>query len=137
MRYNQCLLVISQAPPPPPHHPHAPPTLIIVFLPAMILRGRLGVKLQASISLAILSYFESLMIIMMKNFNRRDSHGHRGSKRHELAHHAHSSGSHALIDSHDYTNTVTTTLGEEPLCAKRQLSCYTIRNRFLFCFKGT
>ena len=33
----------------------------------------------------------------MKNFNRRSSHGHHGSKYRELAPHAHSRGSHAFI----------------------------------------
>ena len=32
-------------------------------------------------------------MIIMKNFNRHSSHGHHGSKRHELAQHAHSRGS--------------------------------------------
>ena len=32
----------------------------------------------------------------MQNFNKRNSHGHHGSKRRELAQHAHSSGSHAF-----------------------------------------
>ena len=34
-----------------------------------------------------------LIIIIIKNFNRRSSHGHHGSKRRELAQHAHSRGS--------------------------------------------
>ena len=34
--------------------------------------------------------------VIMKNFNRRDCHGHHGSKRRELARHAHSHGSHAF-----------------------------------------
>ena len=37
------------------------------------------------------------IIIIMNKFNRRDSRGHHGSKRHELAQqHAHSRGSHAF-----------------------------------------
>ena len=53
----------------------------------------------------------------MKNFNRHDSHGHHGSKRHELAQHAHSHGSQA------FTHTLTSTQ-LQPLGAKRQLSYY-------------
>ena len=44
-----------------------------------------------------------VIIITMKNFNRRNSHGHHGSKRHELAQHTHFSGSHAF--SHTLTST--------------------------------
>ena len=36
------------------------------------------------------------LVVIMKNFNRRDSHGHHGSKRRELAQHAHSLGSQAF-----------------------------------------
>jgi hypothetical protein len=61
----------------------------------------------------------------MKNFNRRNSHGHHGSKRRELAQHAHSRGSHA------FTHTLTSTQ-LQPRGAKRQLSYYRIWNRFLF-----
>ena len=63
--------------------------------------------------------------MIMKSFNRRSSNGHHGSKRRELAQHAHSHGSHA------FTDTLTSTR-LNPLCAKRQLSCYRIWNRFLF-----
>ena len=49
-----------------------------------------------------------IVIIIMKNFHRRSSHGHRGSKRRELAQHAHSRGSHAFTHTL-YINTVTTT----------------------------
>ena len=53
-----------------------------------------------------------IIIIVMKNFNRRSSHGHHGSKRHELAPHALTWIAH--IHSHTYMNTVTTTLCEVP-----------------------
>ena len=33
----------------------------------------------------------------MKNFNRRSSHGHRGSKRRGLAQHAHSRGTEGVL----------------------------------------
>ena len=36
----------------------------------------------------------------MKNFHRRNSHGHHGSKRCELAQHTHSGGSHAFTHTH-------------------------------------
>ena len=52
-------------------------------------------------------------IIIMKNFNRRSSHGYRGSKRRELAQHAHSRGSRAFTHTL-YINTVTTTQCEAP-----------------------
>ena len=45
----------------------------------------------------------------MKNYNTRNSHVHRGSKRRELAQRAYSSGSHAFTHTL-YINTVTTTL---------------------------
>ena len=41
--------------------------------------------------------------VIMTNFNRRNSHGHHGSKRHELVQHAHSHGSPA------FTHTLTST----------------------------
>ena len=44
----------------------------------------------------------------MKNFNKRDSHGHHGSKHPELVKHAHSHGLHAFTHIL-YINTVTTT----------------------------
>ena len=37
-----------------------------------------------------------IIIIIMKNFNRCDSHGYHGSKRRELTQHIHSHGSHAF-----------------------------------------
>ena len=49
----------------------------------------------------------------MKNFNRRDSHGHHGSKRRELSQHAHSRGSHAFTRTLTI-NTVTTTRCKAP-----------------------
>ena len=59
---------------------------------------------------------------MKKNFNRRSSHGHCGSKRRELARqHAHSRGSHTI--AHALTSTQL-----QPLCAKRHLSYYSIWN---------
>ena len=51
------------------------------------------------------------VVIKMKNFNRRRSQGHHGSKRRELAQHAYSHGSHAFTHTLDI-NTVTTTLCE-------------------------
>ena len=65
----------------------------------------------------------------MKNFNRRSSHGHHGSKRRELAPHAHSRGSYA------FTHTPTSTQ-LRPRCAKRQLSYYIIWNSKNYC-QGT
>ena len=53
----------------------------------------------------------------MKNCNRRNSHGHQGSKRSELAQHAGSHGSHAF--THTLTPTRLQLRG-----AKRQLSYY-------------
>ena len=50
------------------------------------------------------------IITIIKNFNRRSSHGHHGSKRRELAQNAHSRGSYALLD----INTVRTALCEAP-----------------------
>ena len=59
---------------------------------------------------------------VMKNVNRRSSHGHHGSKCRELAKHAHSRGSHA------FTRTLTSTQ-LQPRCAKRQLTYYRIWNQ--------
>ena len=60
----------------------------------------------------------------MKNFNRRSSHGHHGSKGCKLAQHAHWRGSHA------FTHTLTVTQ-LQPRCAKCwQLSYYRIWNGF-------
>ena len=56
------------------------------------------------------------IIIIMKNFNRRDYYGYHGSKRRELAQHAHSHGSHA------FTHALTTSTQLQPRGAKRQLS---------------
>ena len=53
----------------------------------------------------------------MKNCNRRDSHGHHGSQRRELAQHAHSRGSHAFTDTRTSTQL-------QPRGAKRQLGYY-------------
>ena len=50
----------------------------------------------------------SYIIIIMKNFSRRNSHGHHGSKRRDLAQHTHSHGSHA------FTHALTTQL--QPRC---------------------
>ena len=70
------------------------------------------IKGWRSVSLVILSYWHqqkmqprsfNFFLIIMKNFNRRDSHGHHGSKRRELAQHAHSHGSHAF--THAFTST--------------------------------
>ena len=61
-------------------------------------------------------------MIIMKNFNRRNSHGHHGSKCRELAQHAHSSGSHA------FTHTLSPTQ-LQPSGAKHQLSYYRIWNQ--------
>ena len=51
-----------------------------------------------------------IIIIVMKNFNRRSSHGHHGSKRHELAQHAHARGLHAFthlqLHQHSYNHVV-------------------------------
>ena len=50
-----------------------------------------------------------LIILIMKNFNRRNSHDHHGSKHRELAQHVHSGGSHTFTHSHtltSYMNTV-------------------------------
>ena len=56
-----------------------------------------------------------IIIMIMKNFNRRDSHGHHGSKRRELAQHTHSCGSHAF--THARTSTQL-----QPCGVKHQLS---------------
>ena len=52
------------------------------------------------------------IIIIMKNFNRRDSHSHNGSMCWELAQHSHSHGSHTF--THTLTSTVTITWCEAP-----------------------
>ena len=57
-----------------------------------------------------------------KNVNRRSSYGHHGSKRRELAQHAHQRGSHAS------THTLTSTQLQPP-CTKRLLSYYIHWNR--------
>ena len=62
----------------------------------------------------------------MKNFNRRNSCGHHGSKRHELAPHEHSHGSHA------FTNTLTSTQ-LQPRGVKHQLSYYFSVHAGTFC----
>ena len=54
-----------------------------------------------------------LILIIMKNGNRRSSHGHRGSKRRELAV-TRTLTWIARILSHTYINTVITTLCEAP-----------------------
>ena len=51
---------------------------------------------------------EAIIIMIMKSFNRRGSHGHHGSKRREQEQQAHSHGSHAFTHTL-YINTVTTT----------------------------
>ena len=61
------------------------------------------------------------------NFNRRSSHGHHGSKRHELVKYAHSRGSHT------FTYTLISTQLQPRCGAKRQLSYYRIWNQILFC----
>ena len=58
-----------------------------------------------------------MIIIIIMNFDRRSSHGHHGSKRHELAQHAHSCGLHALARTLSLTPTQL-----QRRCAKRQLS---------------
>ena len=50
--------------------------------------------------------------MIKKNFNRRNSHSHHGSKRHELLQHTHSSGSYAFTVHTLIINIVTTTLCE-------------------------
>ena len=60
-----------------------------------------------------------------EELNRRSSYGHRGSKRRDLAQHAHSRGSQAV------THTLTPTQ-LQPLCAKRQRIYYKIWNRFFY-----
>ena len=76
---------------------------------------------------------QNKFIIIMKNFNRCSSHGHRGSKCCELAQHAHSCGStHSLTRL--YINTDTTTLCE----ALAQLLITEFDFFFFFfCFEGT
>ena len=46
-----------------------------------------------------------IIIIMMKNFNRRSFHGHHGSKRRELAQHAHThvDRTHSLTQLHQHS----------------------------------
>ena len=60
--------------------------------------------------------------MIVKNFNRRSSYDHHGSKRRELAQHAHSHGLHA------FTHTLVSTQ-LQPLFTKRQLNYYRIWNR--------
>ena len=67
-----------------------------------------------------------IIIIIMKNFNRHNYHSHHGSKRRELAQHAHALTRIARIQSYTYINT---------RCAKRQLSYYRIWNRFFYILK--
>ena len=66
----------------------------------------------------------AFITIIIKNFNRRNSHGHNSSKRCKLAQHAHSHGSNAF--THTFTST------ELQTCAKRQLSYYRIWNQHFF-----
>ena len=63
-----------------------------------------------------------IIIIIMKNFNRRNSHSHHGSKRLELAQHAHT-----------FTHTLISTQ-LQPRCAKRQLGYYKIWNQIFILF---
>ena len=103
--------------------------LITFESPWYDLRGWLGVKNQLYIIYLSIgkrekrAHFNSLstpfeFVITMKNFNRRNFHGHdHGSKWRELAQHAHSHGSHA------FTDTLTSTQ-LQPRGAKRQLSYY-------------
>ena len=51
---------------------------------------------------------------MKKNFNRRSSYGHHGSKRRELAQRAHSCGLHAFTHTFTSTQLQPTTLCETP-----------------------
>ena len=51
----------------------------------------------------------TLIMIIMKNFNRRSSHDDHDSKHRKLAHHAHSRGSHAFthtLHQHSYNHIV-------------------------------
>ena len=73
-------------------------------------------------------YLIIIMIIIM-NFNGRNSHGNHGSKRRELAQHAHSHGSHAFTHTL-YINTVTTTWCEAPAQLLHHLE-------WMFYFEGT
>ena len=60
----------------------------------------------------VLSLFGVLImkiIIIMKNFNRRISHGHRGSTRHKLAQHARSRGSLTHLHQHSYNHVMKST----------------------------
>ena len=66
----------------------------------------------------------SMTMMTMKNFNRRSSHGHHGSKRRELAQHAHSRGSHSL------THFISTQL--QPRGTRRQLSYLFFRACWVF-----
>ena len=65
-------------------------------------------------------FFTIHCIIIMKNFHKRSSHGHHGSKRSELAH-THMDRTYSL------THLQSTQL--QPRCTKRQLSYYRIRNQ--------
>ena len=67
---------------------------------------------QASVLVIYLTksqYHKSYIYVDMKNFNRRNSHGHHDSKRRELAQHAHSHGSHAF--THTFYNHVVRSVG--------------------------
>ena len=56
-----------------------------------------------------------MMMIIMMNFTRRSSRGHHGSKRRELAQHAHSTWiAPRIFHSRTYIDTVTSTLCEAP-----------------------
>ena len=55
-----------------------------------------------------------IIIIIIMNFNRRNSHGNHGSKRLELAQHAHSRGPYAFTHTL-YINTTITEFGMDEL----------------------
>ena len=88
-----------------------------------------------------------IMMMMMKRFNRRNSHGQHGSKRRELAQHAHSRGSHPFTHTLNHINTVTTRLCEAPAQLLFVTACWVFRvsvihriltwaTGFLTCIRG-
>ena len=60
-------------------------------------------KVSISILFMIMSKYCIIIIIIMKHFNRHNSHSHHGSKCHKLVQHAHSHGSHAFTRTHQHS----------------------------------
>ena len=69
----------------------------------LVLHPHTGWMEPLPVIIILITIIVILIVIIIKNFNRRDPHGHHGSKCRELAQHAHSHGSHAF--THTRTST--------------------------------